>query len=162
MKKTEAKLLFTQVQHRLVDMLIEMGSQKGRSPKASKLSAYLYLKNEYTQSELKKLSGLSLGTISNTLKEFVKQGFISREFRTDPQSGKMKYYYSANNTFLRDLTTLQQKSYTILGDLLNKLLELKENLEKSNWQQKQGYEEIRTFCDRMESHLDNQLRRKGI
>ncbi len=63
----EVKNIFIGVEKELVDVITEMGYQKGRSNKFSVISAYLYTREDVTQRSLKALTGFSLSTISNAL-----------------------------------------------------------------------------------------------
>ena len=157
MTNESAKKQFEIIKLQLVDMLSKMESFKGRVQKDSVLMPYLYLKDKYTQSELKRISNLSLGTISNVLRMNINDGYVKKEKAKDATTGKIKYYYSATGNFISDFMKLKQKSMVFIKKIMEKLQELKQELKSPDLKNKNGYQELDKFCTTLEKHLEAQL-----
>jgi DNA-binding transcriptional regulator GbsR (MarR family) len=78
-KKSERLLL--EVEKDLVEILVEMGANKGQNSSISMIIAYLLIYRTITQKKLKKLTGLSLGTISTVLSSLSSTGFVKKELK---------------------------------------------------------------------------------
>ncbi|MHA1112171.1 MAG: hypothetical protein ACTSRE_13770 [Promethearchaeota archaeon] len=166
---TEDEGLFDEIQKELVDIITELGYQKGRSKKKSIISAILYVKDEITQQELReftkiydtrdvpfeKKKGFSMGIISTILNKYVEQGYVKKDFRKDANSKKPghKYYYSANGTFTENLGKMTARANFFLGSIGRKLLEVDKQLENPESHQKKGRDKLVTFSDNMKLYL---------
>lgn len=76
-----------------VEFVVEIGKKRGTNETISAIIGYLLIYQYLTQSELKKLSGLSKGAISENLKKLVEIGFIKRKMTDNIRA----YQYSLGN-----------------------------------------------------------------
>jgi DNA-binding transcriptional regulator GbsR (MarR family) len=140
-----AEMELKAIEKRLVEIIVNLGYFKGRSRRTSEILAYLYIHNKVTQKMLRKVTGYSLGTVSNTLKELRQLGLIresrdpeERERLYDlviPPSQQLAYYPVAMNRYFHEW---------------NEFLEqLKNKLRKNHVAKKKGAEEIRRFINKM-------------
>ena len=144
-KHLNAETELRAIEKRLVEIIVNLGYFKGRSRRTSEILAYLYIHNKVTQKMLRKATGYSLGTVSNTLKE-LRQLRLIRESRTPegherlyelviPLSQQLAYYSVAMNQYFHEW---------------NEFLEhLESELRKNNVGKKKGAEEIRRFINKM-------------
>jgi len=144
-KHLNSEMELRTIEKRLVEVVVNLGYFKGRSRRTSEILAYLCIHNKVTQKMLRKASGYSLGTISNTLKELRQLGLI-RESRDPegrerlyelvvPLSQQLAYYPVAMNRYFHEW---------------NEFLEQLENeLRKNHVAKKKGAEEIRHFINKM-------------
>jgi len=151
--KSLEQVQFEKIQSKLVGIVSEMGSQKGRNRRASEISAYLYLNKEITQKKLIKLTGFSAGTISTTLNSYIEQGFVKKEFREDPRTNKPKFYYSVVGTFASNLSTLMKQAQLFLPLIAKKIQQIKLKLDKPGLEEKKGYSKLITFTKNMDFYL---------
>ncbi len=140
-----AEMELRTIEKRLVEVIVNLGYFKGRSRRTSEILAYLCIYNKVTQKMLRKATGYSLGTVSNTLKELRQLGLI-RESRDPkgrerlyelvvPLSQQLAYYSVAMNRYFHEW---------------NEFLEQLENeLRKNYIARKKGAEEIRHFINKM-------------
>jgi len=133
------------VEKRLVDVLTKMGYLKGRSQKASEITAHIYVNQEVTQKILRKLTGYSLGTISTALQVLEKQRFVRKHSHPDTR----EYHYELDGTIsqikFRSLIDVQQ----YLSQIESFLREIEVKLSRPDLSEKKGYEKIRQFIDDM-------------
>ena len=144
-KHLNSEMELRTIEKRLVEVVVNLGYFKGRSRRTSEILAYLCIHNKVTQKMLRKASGYSLGTISNTLKELRQLGLI-RESRDPegrerlyelvvPLSQQLAYYSVAMNQYFHEW---------------NEFLEHLENeVRKNHVAKKKGVEEIRHFINKM-------------
>jgi DNA-binding transcriptional regulator GbsR (MarR family) len=140
-----AEMELRAIEKRLVEIIVNLGYFKGRSRRTSEILAYLCIHNKVTQKMLRKATGYSLGTVSNTLKELRHLGLI-RESRDPeererlyelvvPLSQQLAYYPVVMNRYFHEW---------------NEFLEQLENeLRKNHIAKKKGAEEIRHFINKM-------------
>jgi DNA-binding transcriptional regulator GbsR (MarR family) len=133
------------IEKRLVEIIVNLGYFKGRSRRTSEILAYLCIHNKVTQKMLRKATGYSLGTVSNTLKELRQLGVI-RESRDPeererlyelvvPLSQQLAYYPVAMSRYFHDWSEF--------------LEQLDNELRKNHIARKKGAEEIRHFINKM-------------
>ena len=151
--KSTERVQFEKIQSKLVGIVSEMGSQRGRNRRASEISAYLYLHKEITQKQLIKLTGFSAGTISTSLNSYIEQGFVKKEFREDPRTKKPKYYYSVVGTFASNLSTLMKQAQLFLPLIAQKMQQVKVKLGKPGLEEKKGYSKLISFTKNMDIYL---------
>jgi len=122
-----------------------MGYLKGRSHKASEITAHIYIHQEATQKILRKLTGYSLGTISTALQALEKQGVVNKH--SDPDTHE--YHYELDGTIsqigFRSLTDVQR----YLSQMKEFFREIEAKLSHPHLSTKKGYENIRRFLDEM-------------
>lgn len=133
------------IEKRLVDILTKMGYMKGRSQKASEITAHIYVNQEITQKILRKLTGYSLGTISTVLQILEKQGIVRKHSHPDTR----EYHYELDGTIsqikFRSLIDVQ-RYFSQIEDFLR---EVEVKLSRPELSGKKGYEKIRQFVDEM-------------
>ena len=133
------------VEKSLVDVLTKMGYLKGRSQKASEITAHIYVNQEVTQKILRKLTGYSLGTISTALQALEKQRVVRKHSHPDTR----EYHYELDGTIsqikFRSLIDVQQ----YLSQIESFLREIEVKLSRPDLSEKKGYEKIRQFVDDM-------------
>jgi DNA-binding transcriptional regulator GbsR (MarR family) len=144
-ERLNAEMELRTIEKRLVEIIVNLGYFKGRSRRTSEILAYLCIHNKVTQKMLRKATGYSLGTVSNTLKELRQLGLI-RESRDPegrerlyelvvPLSQQLAYYPVVMNRYFHEW---------------NEFLEQLENeLRKNHIAKKKGAEEIRHFINKM-------------
>ena len=133
------------IEKKLTEIIADMGHLKGRSTKATKILAYIYLHREVTQQRLRELTGYSLGTISTALQDLEKTGSVSKTL--SPNSPR--HLYKANGTLTQALSKSMTEFPTYLTQIKEFLKKTEEKLEKPSLQNKQGYETIKQFTDEM-------------
>lgn len=110
---------------RLVDFMIEMMASKGSNESLMLITAYLVIHKKLTQSQLKRLTGLSQGTISETLSRSVKYGHVKKE-RIE---GTRTFQYSLGESMrsiAKNISSVKMmKGKEIEGFVRKKLEELK-------------------------------------
>ncbi len=156
MTEDSATEQFKKVKFQLATIISEMAGYKGRSTNTSLISAFFYLKDEYSQEELKDITNLSLGTISKYLKLGVKTGFVHKTKKKDPKTNKTKSYYSANGNFLEDFQKLRDRGTILETKIQEKLEIIKQKLNSSELKNKKGFSEMKEFCMNMENYLKHQ------
>jgi DNA-binding transcriptional regulator GbsR (MarR family) len=140
-----AEMELRAIEKRLVEIIVNLGYFKGRSRRTSEILAYLCIHNKVTQKMLRKATGYSLGTVSNTLKELRHLGLI-RESRDPeererlyelvvPLSQQLAYYPVAMNRYFHEWSEF--------------LEQLENKLRKNHIARKKGAEEIRHFINKM-------------
>jgi DNA-binding transcriptional regulator GbsR (MarR family) len=98
--------------------------------------SHLYIQRNLTQEDQQKLTGFSLGTISNTLNEILEMGILEKEFI--PNTHKILYKIP----FLsKALTTMILYPYKMLIKQEPLLQNIKRELETSELSEEKGYEE---------------------
>lgn len=118
---------------RLVNIIKNMGQVKGQNKKLSKIIAYLLIhkENGLSQEDLRKLTGFSLGTISNNLNTMATMGYVKKELY------KGKYLYSFG-----DMSALGSKTSVLKADIYQKAEEffkdIKTQLDDQNNKNKAG------------------------
>ena len=144
-ERLNAEMELRAIEKRLVEIIVNLGYFKGRSRRTSEILAYLYIHNKVTQKMLRKATGYSLGTVSNTLKELRQLGLI-RESRNPegrerlyelvvPLSQQLAYYSIAMNRYFHEWNEFLEK--------------LENELRKNHIAKKKGAEEIRHFINKM-------------
>lgn len=136
---------FLEVEKELIDVITELGYQKGRSNKFSVISAYIYTREEVTQAILRDLTGFSLATISNALNKLEENNTIRKEFRKDDR----QYHYFLNGTLSAILGRNMGDIQIYFSKIDSKLDEIKEKLKEPSLQGKNGYENIEEFVNKM-------------
>jgi DNA-binding transcriptional regulator GbsR (MarR family) len=140
-----AEIELKAIEKKLVEIVVNLGYLKGRSRRTSEILAYLFIHNKVTQKMIRKATGYSLGTVSNTLKELRKLGSI-RESRDPegrerlyelvvPPSQQLAYYSVAMNRYFHEWNEF--------------LKQLKSKLRENHLAKKKGAQEIRRFINKM-------------
>jgi len=170
------EVLFKRITKELVDIIADLGSQKGRSKIECIISAFFYLHDELTQYDLIELTkmydlrdvpleekkGFSMGTISSVVNKFVEQGYAKRDYRKDSSSNSkipiFKYYYSANGTFIDNIRKATDRVQVFLTEIDQKLQNLDQKLQDTELQRKKGYEILNRFHKNMKSYINTYKR----
>jgi len=102
------------------------------NPRITEIFAYLKIYDTLTQAQLKKLTGLSLGTISTTLQSFLQTNIVSREMIPGThknlytiKSRKVSFIYTPFRLHVEDLEKLDSdiiKKQTWLHEMEDKFL----------------------------------------
>jgi len=143
--RLNAEMELRAIEKRLVEIIVNLGYFKGRSRRTSEILAYLCIHTKVKQKMLRKATGYSLGTVSNTLKELRQLGLI-RESRDPegrerlyelvvPLSQQLAYYSIAMNRYFHEWNEFLEK--------------LENELRKNHIAKKKGAEEIRHFINKM-------------
>jgi DNA-binding transcriptional regulator GbsR (MarR family) len=133
------------IEKKLTEIIADMGHLKGRSTKATKILAYIYIHQEVTQQHLQELTGYSLGTISTALQDLEKTGTVSKT----PCPNSHRHLYKANGKLMQALSKSMTEFPTYLTQMKEFLRKTEEKLKKPSLQNKQGYETIKQFTDEM-------------
>lgn len=144
-ERLNAEMELRALEKKLVEIIVNLGYFKGRSRRTSEIFAYFCIHNKVKQEMLRKATGYSLGTVSNTLKELRQLGLI-RESR-DPEGRERLYELAVP-------LSQQFAHYSVAMNRYfhewNEFLEQLENeLRKNHIAKKKGAEEIRHFVNKM-------------
>lgn len=133
------------IEKRLVEIIVNLGYFKGRSRRTSEILAYLCIHKRVNQKMLRKATGYSLGTVSNTLKELRQLGLI-RESR-DPEGRERLYELAVPlSQQLAHYSTALNRYFHEWNDFLK---QLENQLCRDRIARKKGAEEIRHFISKM-------------
>jgi DNA-binding transcriptional regulator GbsR (MarR family) len=133
------------IEKRLAEIITDFGYLRGRSPKVSKVLAYIYIRREVSQHLLRELTGYSLGTISTALQELEKSGVVSRYYSPDTH----RRLYRLDGTPLQALSRSMTGFPTHLSQIGEFLEEIEKELGRRSLSKKRGYKNIRRFLDEM-------------
>jgi len=139
------EVVFREVEKRFINILTEMSRMKGRSPKFSIIAAYAFVREQFTQSLLQKITGYSRGTISKCLSKLVHDKVLEKQF--DPDS---RQYIYENKGKLRDIlggSTTNLKKY--FETMIDKFKEVKKKINQEPLKMKKGYQNIEGFVSEM-------------
>ncbi|MBY8990583.1 MAG: hypothetical protein KGD58_07505 [Candidatus Lokiarchaeota archaeon] len=132
-------------ENKLVEFFVDIGTRKRVNPKMLKISSYLLIHGSLTQSELKELTGLSMGTISTFLSVMIGMGRFQKE--RIPKTHTFEYSYSGN---LEEMTIrgidVMVSSLTSMGVYLNAK---KKQLKDLAVQNKKGAEHLSQRIDEL-------------
>lgn len=148
MKKSEPHLFegkLRTIEKRLINVIANLGYLKGRSPKFSEITAYVYVHQEVTQKILRELTGYSLGTISTVLQILEKQGIIRKHLNPDTREYHYELYGTLSQIGSRSLTHVQQ----YFSEIKEFFQAIEAKLAQSNLSKKKGYRNIRQLVDEM-------------
>ncbi len=125
------------IEQEIVNFLVESPIFIGRIPKSIVIKAYFVTRKSLTQKTLKKLTGYSSGTISQELRNMIKQGIIEKSQVSS--SGEITYTMNSIRLGLinSNINTINETAIY----MENILLGIKSELEK----QKKELEELRGF-----------------
>ena len=133
------------IERKLVEIVANFGYLKGRSAKTSQVMAYIYIRQEVTQQQLRELTGYSLGTVSAVLQDLEALGVVSKH--SSPSSRSSIY------TLARPLSQVLSQSMTGFQDYMAQindfLKEIEVKLDKPSLFKKQGYSHLKSFLDEM-------------
>jgi DNA-binding transcriptional regulator GbsR (MarR family) len=133
------------VEKRLAGIIADLGYFRGRSPKVSKVLAYIYIRREASQHLLRELTGYSLGTISIALRELEKSGVVSKYYSPDTH----RHLYKFDGTPLQALSRSMTSFPTYLSQIAEFLEEIEKELGRPSLSKKRGYKNVRRFLDEM-------------
>jgi DNA-binding transcriptional regulator GbsR (MarR family) len=133
------------VEKRLAGIIADFGYFRGRSPKVSKVLAYIHIRREASQHLLRELTGYSLGTISTALHELEKSGVVSKYYSPDTH----RHLYKFDGTPLQALSRSMTGFPTYLSQISEFLEEIEKELGRRSLSKKRGYKNIRRFLDEM-------------
>ncbi len=123
---------------RLVEILLDIAKSKRTTPKMSTIASYLLIHGNLTQKELKKLTGLSMGTISTYLSVMIGTG----NFRKQRIPGTHTFIYSFSGELEVLTTRAIEIALSSLGSLESFLKNKREVLKKLIEQSKEGAEHL--------------------
>lgn len=134
-----------EIEKHLAEIIAEFGYLKGRSSKATKVLAYIYIRGEVTQQLLRKLTGCSLGTISTVLQQLEKSSIVSKNRITNSR----QYSYKINETLSEVLSSSMTALPVYLSQMSVFLKEIEKKLNTPSLPAQPGYSEIKHFLDEM-------------
>jgi len=122
----------------LIKFFIDIGKNKDTPAKVTRILGYLIIHNKLSQSNLKELTGYSMGTISTTLGNLIELGVVQKE----RIASSNKYLYSTIGDLPKIFETSSEVSIEqfilIIKFIENKLNELEE------FRGKEGYSNLQT------------------
>jgi DNA-binding transcriptional regulator GbsR (MarR family) len=133
------------IEKRLAEIITGFGYLRGRSPKVSKVLAYIYIRREASQHLLRELTGYSLGTISTALQELEKSGVVSKHYGPDTHRRLYRLDGTPSQTLYRSMTDFP----TYLSQMGEFLEEIEKELGRGSLSKKRGYKNIRQFLNEM-------------
>ena len=141
-----AEQIFRDVETKLVNIITEMGYQKGRASKFSIISAYAYTRENVTQKLLQEITGFSRGTISTTLQKLVSDNVLSKQY--DPLLKQHVYHIDGTLEAILGGSTANFGGY--FASISVKLKEVEQKLQQEGMETKRGYENIQHFIKEMQ------------
>jgi DNA-binding transcriptional regulator GbsR (MarR family) len=133
------------IEQKLVDIVANFGYLKGRSAKTSQVMAYIYIRKEVTQQQLREFTGHSLGTVSAALQDLEALGFVNKHSSPNLRS----YIYTLSGPLSQILSQSMTGFQDYLSQINDFLKEVEVKLNKPSLSKKQGYSHIRSFLDEM-------------
>ncbi|MHA1112172.1 MAG: MarR family transcriptional regulator [Promethearchaeota archaeon] len=108
----------------LVNFLVEgLVNYSGRDPIYAKVISYFFTRQTLTQKELRELTGLSAGAISQTLKQFEEMSLITTKYKEDKYGkeysmdgisfGKSEYLMNIEGKYVKLASKLDQMKQTL-------------------------------------------------
>jgi DNA-binding transcriptional regulator GbsR (MarR family) len=140
-----SKETLREIESRLVEIITDMGTLKGRSKKMAEITAYITIRKEITQRLLRELTGYSLGSVSSVLQSLEKIGLVQK--RKGPNSREYIYKFDESYTQPQSRSTANILEY--FSQLEHFFGELDERLNQPGFNEKKGYEEVKEFVDDM-------------
>ncbi|MBN2156055.1 MAG: hypothetical protein JW776_08430 [Candidatus Lokiarchaeota archaeon] len=141
----EARDTFEEIQRELVEIIAEMGYQKGRSNKFSIIVAYVYILGDVTQKILQDRTKFSLSTVSNALNTLEENDTVYKKYNQDDH----QYHYFLNGTLSDILGRNMGDFQTYFSQLSKKIQEVGEILKDTRLYDKKGYDNIKEFVEKM-------------
>lgn len=133
------------IERRLVEIIANFGYLKGRSAKASEVTAYIYIRQEVTQQLLRELTEYSLGTVSAVLQDLEKLGVVNKHSSQNARG----YVYRLAGTPSQVMSQSMADFQGYLSEISGFLEEVEAKLSKPSLSKKQGYSQLRRFLDEM-------------
>ncbi|MFX0048560.1 MAG: hypothetical protein ACFE8G_10390 [Candidatus Hermodarchaeota archaeon] len=122
----------------LIKFFVDIGKNKDTPAKVQKILGYLIIHNKLSQSNLKELTGYSIGTISTTLGNLVELGVVKKE-RIESSN---KYQYSIIGDLPKIFETSSEVSIEQFTEI-SKFMKIK-LLELNEFNKKEGYTILHT------------------
>jgi len=148
-----------EIEKQIIDFFVKIGEHRYLNPKFSMIFGYLIIHHSLSQSELSELTGYSIATVSNTLRLMVSLNLANKRLR--PNSHEYEYYLFGENKSL----TPQSSKFKLesVQTALDFFSQKKQQLEKSNLQERKGYsllhqriEELLNFLNVWKSMIEYQ------
>jgi len=133
------------IERKLVEIVANFGYLKGRSTKTSQVMAYIYIRQEVTQQQLRELTGYSLGTISAALQDLEALGVVSKH----SSPGSRSYIYRLAGPLSQVLSQSMTGFQEYLTQINDFLKEIEVKLDNPSLSKKQGYSHLKSFLDEM-------------
>ena len=135
---------------KLAEFFVDIGTRKRVNNNILQISSYLLIHGSLTQKELKKLTGLSMGTISTILSVVLGMGRFQKEKIPKTHTYRYSYYGDLAELTIRGIDVMIS-SLTSMGVYLenkkNQLLELKAQNKKGAEHLIQRIEELLDIFD---------------
>ncbi|WP_371806078.1 hypothetical protein [Candidatus Lokiarchaeum ossiferum] len=106
-------LLFSS-QQQIVEFIQDISNYRSQNSKESQIKAYLIFNPVLTQDQFKKLTKISCGTISETLKELTKK----KEINVELNKSTKKYEYSLNSSYSKTSLAFAQGEDSLTKEII--------------------------------------------
>lgn len=124
-----------EIEKQIIDFFVKIGENRYLTPKFSMIFGYLIIHQTLSQSELSKLTGYSIATISNTLRLMLSLNLANK--RLKPNSHEYEYYlFSDNRSSTPQSSKFKLESVQKALDFFSRK---KQELEDSNLSERKGY-----------------------
>ena len=135
------------IESELVQIITNMGSLKGRSNKIAKISAYIAIRKKVTQKLLRELTGYSLGSVSSSLQSLEKLGLVKKQ----KDSTSREYLYIYDQNYAEPQSRSLGNVFEYFVQLENFLVKIEDKLNQPGFEEKSGYNSIKSFVDNMKA-----------
>ena len=143
--KIDTKIIFKEIEKKLIKILSDLSIQKGRTPKFSIITAYAYVRENITQKILQDITGFSRGTISTSLTKLVQDEVLKKQYNSESR----EYIYQIKGTLASILGSSTANFDGYFSKIADKLNEVESKLNQEGMKTKRGYNNLQDFISEM-------------